>query len=329
MSKYISDEEFTHLRNNHILYEGYVIGVGYAYKDTIDPGRSGSHGLKCNLATINAQFVDVSHAAYNKSFLETETAARQSSTQVEPHWKEKLSNYPYHKVEGDKEDPDKDKVVNKLIAFLRGMCSINLSGSGDYVGNGGPFSSGTFLTLTSKNGGSGPAIHSSGNIKIIYVDVDTLPGLLGLARGRGAIRYKSRSGYESSCLAKALAAMSVPKDILNGKDALIKVKTSVQEALMTEIRAGDQFFNNNTDSALVKEKGAMEMAGNPDVVEIEYGEGKYRHWLRDFENDMVSKRYTDITNDSVLLIFKGDSSLYIRPSKKVNYRIKSELSKKR
>ena len=90
---------------------------------------------------------------------------------------------------------------------------------------------------------------------------DTLPGLLGLARGRGATRYKSRSGYESSCLAKALAAMSVPKDILNGKDALIKVKTSVQEALMTEIRAGDQFFNNNTDSALVKGKSAWEMAG--------------------------------------------------------------------
>ena len=43
--------------------------------------------------------------------------------------------------------------------------------------------------------------------------------------------------------------------------ALINAKTSVQEALMTEIRAGDQFFNNNTDSALVKEKSAWEMAG--------------------------------------------------------------------
>ena len=176
-----------------------------------------------------------------------------------------MSDYPYHKVEGDKEDPDEDKVVNKLIAFLKGMCSIKLSGSGDHVGkNGGPFSSGTFLTLTSKNGGSGPAIHSSGNIKIIYVDIDTLPGLLGLARGRGAIRYKSRSGYKSSCLAKALAAVSAPNDILKGKNALIKVKTSVQEALMTEIRAGDQFFNNDTDSALVREKGAMEMAGEVD-----------------------------------------------------------------
>ncbi len=123
--------------------------------------------------------------------------------------------------------------------------------------------------------------------------------------------------------------MPVPNEIFEGKDALIKVKTSVQEALITELRAIDQFFNDDTDSALVKEKSAWEMAGNPDVVEIEYGEGKYRHWLRDFENDMVSKRYTDINNDSVLLIFKGDSSLYIRPSKKVNYRVKSELSKKR
>lgn len=261
MPTYISDEKFTHLRNNQILYEGYVIGVGYAYKNTIDPGRSGSHGLKCNLATIKAQYIDVSHEAYNKSFLEMETAARQSSTHVEPHWKEKLSDYPYHKVDGDKEDPEEDKVVNSLIAFLRVMCSIKLSGSGDYVGNGGPFSTGTFLTLTSENGGSGPAIHSSGNIKIIYVDVDTLPGLLGLARGKGKLRYKSRNGHESSRLAKALEAVPVPNEIFKGKDALIKVKTSVQEALMTELRASDQFFNTDTDSALVKGKSAWEMAG--------------------------------------------------------------------
>ncbi len=261
MPRYITDEEFTHLRNTHILYEGYVIGVGYAYKSTIDPGRDGSHGLKCNLATINAQFVDVSHEAYNRSFLETETVARQSSTHFEPHWKEKLSDYPYHKVDGDnEEDPDEDKVVSSLIALLRVMCSIKLSGSGDHVGNGRTFSSGTFLTLTSKHGGFGPAIHSSGNINIIFVDIDTLPGLLGLAKGKGKPRYKSRSGHENSALAKAIKEVTVANEVVNGRNALIKVKTSVQQALMTEIRAGDRIFNNGTDSALVTGKSAWEMA---------------------------------------------------------------------
>jgi hypothetical protein len=329
MPRYISEEDFTHLRNHKILYEGYVIGVGYAYKNTIDPGKFSNHGIKCNLASLDAQFVDVSQEAYNRSFLQTETSARKSSTHVEPHWKEKLSDYPHYSVSGDKEASDEDREVSLLLAFLKAVSRIKLSGSGDHVGDGRVFSQGTFLTLTSKNGGFGPPIHSGGNIKIIFVDADRLPGLLGLARGRGATRYKSRNGHESSRLAKALEAVSASQEIFEGRDALIKVMTSLKQALMTEIKAGDRFFNNDTDSALVKEKDAWEMAENPNFCEIEYGEAKYRNWLRDFENEMVSKRFSDNTSDSVLLIFKGDSSLYIRPSKKVNYRVKSELSKKR
>ena len=62
-------------------------------------------------------------------------------------------------------------------------------------------------------------------------------------------------------MAKALEAVPAPYETLKGKNALIKVKTSVQEALMTELRVGDRFFNNDTDSALVKGKSATEMAG--------------------------------------------------------------------
>ncbi|GAO31686.1 hypothetical protein [Geofilum rubicundum] len=261
MPRYISEEDFTHLRNHKILYEGYVIGVGYAYKNTIDPGKFSNHGIKCNLASLEAQFVDVSQEAYNRSFLQTETETRQSSTHVEPHWKEKLSNYPHYSVSGDKEASDEDREVSLLIAFLKAVSRIKLSGSGDHVGDGRLFSQGTFLTLTSKNGGFGPPIHSGGNIKIIYVDADRLPGLLGLARGRGATRYKSRNVPKTSRLAKAVEAIGEQMENLIDTGTLLNAQTSVQQALMTEIKAGDRFFNNDTDSALIREKDAWEMAG--------------------------------------------------------------------
>ena len=48
--------------------------------------------------------------------------------------------------------------------------------------------------------------------------------------------------------------------------ATAKTIHPIQKPLMTELRAGDRFFNNDTDSALVREKGAMEMASNHDSI---------------------------------------------------------------
>ncbi len=59
--------------------------------------------------------------------------------------------------------------------------------------------------------------------------------------------------------------------------ALINAKTSVQEALMTEIRAGDRFFNNSTDSALVTGKSAWEMASNHDSILVDVTVWKQMH----------------------------------------------------
>ncbi|HHU59240.1 MAG TPA: hypothetical protein GXZ39_13215, partial [Bacteroidales bacterium] len=129
---------------------------------------------------------------------------------------------------------------------------------------------GTFLTLTSKNGGAGPAIHTQGAIKVKFVDADTLPGLMGLASGRGHFasrnlkyhhsQFLHRSNLAQSRLAELIEIVAdvneLTKLIQHGK----KIYSAADESRRNNLRAGDELFQNNTDSALIRARSAQEMA---------------------------------------------------------------------
>lgn len=268
MARYISEGEFAEMRQRGAFYEGYVVAVGYAYYSYVDPEGSFDHHTRCNGGSLLVQFLDVSQQAYTASLLGGEGDARRSSTHIAPHWKEEVADWP-KSAKQDKNDIDKaENDLHPVVAFLNFLDKIR--GNGDYLEDSRRFSSGTFLTLTSKNGGAGPAIHTQGAIKVKFVDADTLPGLMGLASGRGHFASRNLKYHHSQFLHRSNPAQSrlaelieivadvneLAKLVQHGK----KIYSAADESRRNNLRAGDELFKNNTDSALIRARSAQEMA---------------------------------------------------------------------
>ena len=268
MARYISEGEFAEMRQRGAFYEGYVVAVGYAYYSYVDPEGSFDHHTRCNGGSLLVQFLDVSQQAYTASLLGGEGDARRSSTHVAPHWKEEVADWP-KSAKQDKNDIDKaENDLHPVVAFLNFLDKIR--GNGDYLEDSRRFSSGTFLTLTSKNGGAGPAIHTQGAIKVKFVDADTLPGLMGLASGRGHFASRNLKYHHSQFLHRSNPAQSrlaelieivadvneLTKLIQHGKE----IYSAADESRRNILRAGDEIFKINTDSALIRARSAQEMA---------------------------------------------------------------------
>jgi hypothetical protein len=65
------------------------------------------------------------------------------------------------------------------------------------------------------------------------------------------------------------------------------------------------------------------------VTGVEFGDGQYKSWIKQKDRMDVGSVYMDATSDSVLFIFNGDSTLFVRPSSRVGYRVKKDLSNKK
>lgn len=268
MARYISEGEFAEMRQRGAFYEGYVVAVGYAYYSYVDPEGSFDHHTRCNGGSLLVQFLDVSQQAYTASLLGGEGDARRSSTHIAPHWKEEVADWPKSGKSFDNKQNEAADDIHPAVAFLYFLDRIR--GNGDYLEDSRLFSSGTFLTLTSKNAGAGPAIHTQGAIKVKFVDADTLPGLMGLASGRGHFASRNLKYHHSQFLHRSNPAQSrlaelieivadvneLTKLIQHGK----KIFSAADESRRNNLRAGDELFKNNTDSALIRARSAQEMA---------------------------------------------------------------------
>ena len=97
---------------------------------------------------------------------------------------------------------------------------------------------------------------------------------------------------------------------------------------MTEIRAGDRFFNNDTDSALVKEKGAMEMANN--IIEYRLDSIEIKGYLKNkvVRHDQFGIARTETWRTSVISEFRRIAIKDTLPTKDREYEI-SQLRKLR
>lgn len=277
MARYISEGEFAEMRQRGAFYEGHVVAVGYAYYGYINSEGNFDHQTRCNGCSLLVQFLDVSQQAYTASLLGGEGDARRSSTYVAPHWKKEIADWP-KSAKPDKNDIDKaENDLHPVVAFLNFLDKVR--GNGDYLEDSRRFSSGTFLTLTSKNGGAGPAIHTQGAIKVKFVDADTLPGLMGLASGRGHFASRNLKYHQSQFLHRSNPAQSRLAELIetvadvNELAKLIqqgmKISAAVDENRRNNLRAGDELFRFNTDSALIRERSAQEMAGNTNNMETD------------------------------------------------------------
>jgi hypothetical protein len=119
------------------------------------------------------------------------------------------------------------------------------------------FNKGIFLTLTSSRGGFGPAIQASGNVKIRFVDVDTLPGLLGVGSA-GLVPAK----YAQRDFNVLINVVKESTQYLNSLNKLAMHTSNMSNALLTNKSAKEMAgWPDDSESTLVRGKSAMEMAG--------------------------------------------------------------------
>ncbi|WP_010665421.1 hypothetical protein [Marinilabilia salmonicolor] len=142
------------------------------------------------------------------------------------------------------------------------------------------FNKGVFLPLTLSRGGSGPAIRASGAVKIRFVDVDTLPGLLGLSSKRfPAGKYTKRNVNVLINMVKESTRF------LHSLNKLAVFSTNVSEAWQSNKSAKELAgWPNDLESAQVRGKSTMEKAGgvkiHQDSIDIWYDCGTLRKEIR-------------------------------------------------
>ena len=91
-------------------------------------------------------------------------------------------------------------------------------------------------------------------------------------------QFLHRSNPAQSRLAELIETVAdvneLTKLIQHGK----KIYSAADESRRNNLRAGDELFKNNTDSALIRERSAQEMAGNTnDTISLEVTCWKQMH----------------------------------------------------
>ena len=267
--------EFNRYVNAGILCEGYVEGKGYAYIHRITPSVGSDYGAMCNAAPVCIQCLDVSDEAFQKSILLADAAANSKSRNssipssfIDADLKYEMALYNRNhpptgsKINETDENEESLGLANEIWSLLRKMDAA-IQGSGDKAPSW-MFNKGVFLTLTSSGGGSGPGIRASGPVKIIFVDVDTLPGLLGLSSARfGSAKYIRRN------VNVLINVVKESTEFLHSLNKLAVHTSNKSKAWQSNKSAKEMAgWPNDLDSAQVRGKSAMEMAGYVDSIYV-------------------------------------------------------------
>ncbi|RCW36616.1 hypothetical protein DFO77_10858 [Marinilabilia salmonicolor] len=283
--------EFNRNVNAGILCEGYVEGKGYAYIHYITPPLGSDYIVMCNAAPVQLQCLDVSDEAFQKSLLFADAAANSKSRNssipssfIDADLKYEMDRYNRnHPPAGSTINENNEKeeslgLAKEILSLLRKIDAAT-QGSGDQAPSW-MFNKGVFLTLTSSRGGSGPAIRASGPVKIRFVDVDTLPGLLGLSSARFG-----RSKYLKRNVNVLINVVKESTQFLHSLSKLAVFRTNLSKAWLSNKSAKEiAGWPDDIESAQVRGKSAMEMAVgvkiHQDSMDILYDFGSLRKKIR-------------------------------------------------
>jgi hypothetical protein len=210
----------------------------------------------------------VSDEAFQKSLLFADAAANSKSRNssipssfIDADLKYEMDQYnrnhpPAGSTINENDEKEESLGLAKEILSLLRKIDAATQGSGDQAPSW-MFNKGVFLTLTSSRGGSGPATRASGPVKIRFVDVDTLPGLLGLSSARfGRSKYLKRNVNVLRNVVKEST------QFLHSLSKLAVFSTNVSKAWLSNKSAKEMAgWPDDLESAQVRGKSAMEMAG--------------------------------------------------------------------
>ncbi len=267
----------------------------------ITPSMGSDSIVMCNAASVRVQCLDVSEEAFCKSLLFPETSANSKSRNssipsnfIEADLKHQMDEYNRnHQCAGgttkEKEEIDDDSWLSKELLSKLKRINLALKVSRDEAPSG-MFNKGIFLTLTSSRGGFGPAIQASGNVKIRFVDVDTLPGLLGVGSA-GLVPAK----YAQRDFNVLINVVKESTQYLNSLNKLAVHASNMSKALLTNKSAKEMAgWPDDSESTLVRGKSAIEMAG---------GMKTDNYWIP----SNLSEGATVSTKNVVMYYQKGDT----------------------